>query len=168
MPSQEGITKQILLGQDPELGRQIRVEHRDINGGEMIDGVDMRLCRINLLHADHLHLHPNSTQDYAGPETGNTVLKTSIAIKERGEQGDRAQYDGVKPDQRIVDEIGTQARQGMPESAAGFVGLWGLEFSYPWHSSRGLKSAAARQTSCPDTNLYASWLRQCGPAIGLH
>ena len=79
LPSDHGIRQQFFLEGNPELKGQMDVEHRNVHGRCMVDGIDVRLGRINLLHANHMHVHANRSQNHARPKPGDAVLTLGLA-----------------------------------------------------------------------------------------
>src|SRR5262249_38654066 len=109
MPAHERITEQLSFGQNPELKRKVRVQHRNIQRGEMIHYVNVRLGGIDLLEALNSHVASDRAQDDPRPQTRKAVLHMSVAIEQRRQERQCPENNGVQPDQRVEDEIRTQA-----------------------------------------------------------
>lgn len=119
MPADDGIRQQFALEQNPELKWKVGVKNRNIERRGMIDRVDVRLCSIDLLQADHLHGGEDRLHDEFRPDAREIVQDALFVAKKRNRNRNQTHHDRVKPDQRIEDEIGPQPAE---EAMTGLCG----------------------------------------------
>src|SRR5215472_12558694 len=108
MPAHDRIGKQFLLVDDAKLKWQERIESRYVERGSMIDGVDGRLRCVDLLHSNHLEGRKNRFHHQLRPGAGESMQGAAILIEKAERYRRSAQGDGVKPDQQIEEQVGTQ------------------------------------------------------------
>src|SRR5262249_17065976 len=108
MPADKRIAQQFFLEDDTELKWQIDVEHWNIKRRAVIHRVDVGLAGIDLLQAGNRDRRQDRLHDQLRPQPGQAMLRAAIAVEQRYGQRNNAQNDGVQPDQRVEEEVGTQ------------------------------------------------------------
>src|SRR4029077_13862995 len=108
MPANDWIHQQFFLEDDPELKRQVYVEHRNIGRGSMIDRDHSRLRDIDILQSADPHRRGDSLHNQLRPKSGEAVKDTFFLAEQRNRDRNDSEDDGVEPNQRIEDEIGSQ------------------------------------------------------------
>ena len=118
MPAYKGIGEQLTFENDTELEGEVDVKNWNVERGCVRDRVNarsgwfgriVRVAIADIICAGDRHRRQDCFHDEQRPETGEIVLDASVAVEERADQRDRAQNDGVKPDQRRKNEIGAEA-----------------------------------------------------------
>src|ERR1700687_4613154 len=111
MPAYKGIRKQFALENDAELKWQIDIKDRYVECRCMCDRIHAWLGVVEAIitHARDFHRRQDRLHHEPGPEVGEFVLAASVAVEERTDQRNRAQNDGVGPDQRGKNKIRAQA-----------------------------------------------------------
>ena len=110
MPADKWIGQQFAFENDAELKGQVDVEDGDIERRGMSDGVDAGFGVVELVcSSGNSYRRQDCLHDEPRPEAGEIVLEADVAVEERDEQRERAENYRVGPDERIKDEIRTQA-----------------------------------------------------------
>src|SRR5208283_2962400 len=111
MPTQHRVAEQLFLRHDAELPGQGRVEHRNVQCGEMIGGINHWPRGIDVLQPLGVHAHQTCIQDQSRPEAREPVLHTPAAVEQRRQQRQYSEHECVEIDERQVDEIRTQTSE---------------------------------------------------------
>ena len=107
MPADERVGQQFTFENDPELKGQVDLEDWDVERRCMSDRIDTGFGVVDLvpIHPGYFHWRQDRLHDEPRPEACAIVLDAAAAVEERAEQRNRAQNQGVGPDQRVENEI---------------------------------------------------------------
>src|ERR1700675_2177376 len=110
MPAHKWIREQFTFENDAELKWQINVENRDVERRCMRDRIHARPGVVEAIatHARDSHRRKNRLHHEPRPEAREPVLDAPVAVENRTDQRNRAQNDGVDPNQRSKNEIRAQ------------------------------------------------------------
>src|SRR5207253_10209570 len=120
VPSQKGIAKQLLLGQNAELHRQRNVAKRNIQSRKVIENVKVGFGQFDLLPARDPHRSETKLQHDPGPEPGERVLDAPAAVEYIGQQRNCAEHSGDEKYRRRYQQVRAQTAQPMPECGSSF------------------------------------------------
>src|SRR5262249_6534014 len=115
-PADERDFEERLVGDDAELHRHLGVEHRNVEGRDVIRRDDARALQpLRLFYGDR---RERDREDAPRPKSRHRMLKASAAIEERARERDRTADAGPYENQRIQDQVGAQPAQQVSESVA--------------------------------------------------
>ena len=77
----------------------------------MVDGIDVRLRRVNLFQPCHGRRRADDLHDQLGPEAGKGVQNPALLPQQGNRNRNDSEDDGNEPDERIEDQIRTQAAE---------------------------------------------------------
>ena len=125
VPADERVGKQFTFENNAELEREVDVKDRNIQGGGVGDGVDAGLGVVKSMGcgASDFDGRQDRLHDQPRPEASEFMLQAATAIEQGAGEGDAAEEDGVGPDKRINDEVGTEMAE---PAVAGLRGNSGL------------------------------------------
>src|SRR5258708_22733575 len=157
MPAYKWIREQFTFENDAELKWQIDVKNWNVQrrcvcnrihaGFGVVEGI--------VTHARDLHRRQNGLHHEPGPEARELVVDAPVAIEERTDQRNRAQNDGVGPDQRGKNEI--RAHAAKPAMTVAEVS-WRL-------CLRPRRDGRIRPSSRAQLGLLLLGLRSCGNLV---
>src|SRR5205814_7482393 len=81
MPTDNWIRKQLLLVKNTELKRQICVQRRNVEGGRVIDRVNVRLRYVHLIESDDTKWREDRPHRELRPKTGESVQNAAISVE---------------------------------------------------------------------------------------
>ena len=123
MATHNRVRQQFFFKHDPELKRQVCIQHRNIERRTVVHSVHMRFRRINFLEADDAHRRKNRLHDRLRPGPGKCVKNAAVFIEETERNGSQAKNDRVAPYQRVEKEV--RAQPAEDSVVSGFDGRCG-------------------------------------------